>query len=226
MARQEIDLPVYAISLCGVRPLHLAFNWLHETYAVDLVVLVDGGTDSLIFGDEPGLGTVAEDAVSLIAANEVAAGKAILATIGFGIDHHHGISHHAFLENVATITRDRGFLGRACLTSNTVEADLFLDLVDYANQRQPEHPSIVGNSIASALRGEFGDFHATKRTANSELFISSLMIDYWAFDIAPIVTRMQYADALANTQSIENARTAIELFRQTIVPRPRNPIPL
>jgi hypothetical protein len=48
-------------------------------------------------------------------------------------------------------------------------------LVEYANQRRPRHRSIVCSSIASAIRDEFGDDHATDRTANAELFISPLM---------------------------------------------------
>ena len=48
-----------------------------ERHEIDLVLLIDGGTDSLIFGDEPGLGTVVEDAVSTIAACAAAGIKAI-----------------------------------------------------------------------------------------------------------------------------------------------------
>jgi hypothetical protein len=78
---------------------------------IDLVVLVDGGTDSIIFGDEPGIGSAVEDAVSILAVNKSAGERSALAALGFGIDHYHGVSHHAFLENVATLTRDGSFLG-------------------------------------------------------------------------------------------------------------------
>ena len=183
LARHERTAPIYAFAKSGVRPLAAAYRWIIEQHHIDLVVLVDGGTDSILFGDEPGLGTVVEDAVSIIAANSATEGQALLAAIGFGIDHFHGVSHHAFLENVARLTSDGGFLGAFSLSPGTAEAAAFLDLVDYANQRQPMHPSIVCNSIASALRGEFGNYHATNRTSGSDLFVNPLMSQYWAFDV-------------------------------------------
>jgi hypothetical protein len=62
LAPRSIIAPVYAFAKTGVRPLRLAYEAVLHRHPSDLVVLVDGGTDSLIFGDEPGLGTVAEDA--------------------------------------------------------------------------------------------------------------------------------------------------------------------
>jgi hypothetical protein len=187
--------------------------------------LVDGGTDSVLFGDEPGLGTVVEDAISIIAAC-AAAGDVLLAAIGFGIDHHHGVSHHAFLENVAQLIREGGFLGTISLTQGRPETDAFLDLVDYANRRQPQHKSIVCNSIASALRGEFGDYHATSRTSGSELFINPLMGQYWTFDAHRIAGNMVYAAELAATERIEEARLVIERSREKQETRLRRQLPL
>src|SRR5579863_7819853 len=181
LTSRGISAPIYAFAKSGARPLSAAYQSIVDQHGIDLIVLIDGGTDSILFGDEPGLGTVVEDAVSTVAACSATEGKAVLATIGFGIDHHHGVSHYAFLENVARLIRQGGFLGAYGLTSGTPDADAFLDLVAYANQRQPQHQSIVCNSIASALRGEFGDYHATNRTHGSELFINPLMAQYWTF---------------------------------------------
>ncbi len=226
LARRDIEIPVYAMALSCVRAIQAAYEAMIERHDVDLVLLVDGGTDSLIFGDEPGLGTVAEDAVSILAADAATNGQAVVAALGFGIDHFHGVSHHAFLENAATMIRDGGFLGRLSLTPGTPEADAFLDLVAFANARQPQGPSIVCNSIASALRGEFGDFHATRRTKDSELFINPLMLDYWAFATAPLVKRMLFAEKLRTTDTLDEVNTLVEQGRQAITPRPLRPLPL
>ncbi|MGY4311386.1 DUF1152 domain-containing protein [Bradyrhizobium sp. JR3.5] len=226
LAARERAVPIYAFAKSGVRPLAATYRWIVEQHQIDLVVLFDGGTDSILFGDEPGLGTLIEDAVSIVAAQNATDGQALLAAIGFGIDHFHGVSHHAFLENVARLTTDGGFLGAFSLSSKTAEAAAFLDLVDYANQRQPAHASIVCNSIASALRGEFGNYHATNRTSGSDLFINPLMSQYWTFETSQLVRRMGYADRLAETERMEEAGRAIELYRQTIEPRSLSPIPL
>jgi hypothetical protein len=127
---------------------------------------------------------------------------------------------------VAHLIHDGGFLGVFSLTLGTPEADVFLDLVDYANRRQPQHQSIVCNSIASALRGEFGNYHATPRTSGSELFINPLMAQYWTFEARRVVCNMSYAAELAETEGIEDARLVIERQREGLDLRPRRELPL
>ncbi len=96
------------------------------------------------FGDEPGFGTAAEDAVSLVAACSAAGdGRTLLAALGFGIDHFHGVSHHASLENVARMCREGGYLGGVSLVNGPAKADAFLDLVAHAKLRQPDYPGVV-----------------------------------------------------------------------------------
>jgi hypothetical protein len=82
-----------------VQPLERCLALNHGTYEIDLVVLIDGRTDSLIFGDEHSI--VVEDAVSTVAACTTARNQVICAVIGFGVDHYHGVPHYAFFENVA-----------------------------------------------------------------------------------------------------------------------------
>jgi hypothetical protein len=226
LGRREQLVPVYAFAKSGVRPLAAAYRQIIASHDIDAIILVDGGTDSLVFGDEPGVGSVVEDAVSLVAADEAAGDRVLLAAIGFGVDHYHGVSHYAFLENAAQLIRDGGFLGMFSLSQGSKEADAFLDLVEYANQRQPQHPSIVCNSIASALRGEFGNYHATNRTSGNDLFINPLMTQYWTFQSSAVVRRMAYAGQLAGTERAEDARRIIDLHREMSELRPFRPIPL
>ncbi|MEW6641008.1 MAG: DUF1152 domain-containing protein [Pseudomonadota bacterium] len=218
--------PIYAFAKSGVRPLSAALRWIVDHHGIEQIVLVDGGTDSLLFGDEFELGSVVEDAVSIVAAQEAARDRTLLAAIGFGVDDYHGVSHHSVLENVAQITADGRFLGAFSVTAGTQEARAYLDLVDFANRRQPEHASIVCNSIASALRGEFGNVHATRRTSGAELFINPLMTQYWTFELSGLVDRMVYAEALVQTDRLDEARRAIEQWREGAELRLRRPIPL
>jgi hypothetical protein len=226
LGRRGWQPAIYAFGKSGVRPLADAYRAIIARHGIDQVVLVDGGTDSVLFGDEPGLGTVVEDAVSLVAADAAAGERTVLATVGFGIDHYHGVSHHSFLENVARLTREGAFLGACALVPGTPETDGFLDLVEYANQRQPAHRSIVCNSIAGAVRGEFGDYHATNRTSGGELFINPLMAQYWFFAAHHVVAAMAYAAELAETERIEDARRVIDEQRESLDVRPRRNLPL
>jgi hypothetical protein len=43
---------IYAFAKSAVRPLSAAYRLIRERHEIDLVHLVDGGTDSILFGDE------------------------------------------------------------------------------------------------------------------------------------------------------------------------------
>ncbi|MFC6933743.1 DUF1152 domain-containing protein [Actinomadura yumaensis] len=57
-----------------------------ETLDADAVVLVDGGTDILLRGDEAGLGTPEEDMASLAAVRGLDVPEKIVVSLGFGVD--------------------------------------------------------------------------------------------------------------------------------------------
>ena len=59
--------PIYGIDRTGARPIAEAYRTLQERLKPDAVILVDGGTDSLMRGDEAGLGTPEEDIASIAA---------------------------------------------------------------------------------------------------------------------------------------------------------------
>lgn len=67
LATTEKEPVVYAFEKVGVVPLRHAWSTLVERLGADAIVLVDGGTDILMRGDEAGLGTPSEDMVSLAA---------------------------------------------------------------------------------------------------------------------------------------------------------------
>lgn len=56
----------------------------------------DGGTDSLMRGDESGLGTPTEDMASIAAVNKLKVRTKILMCIGLGIDTFHGEQSKSF----------------------------------------------------------------------------------------------------------------------------------
>lgn len=209
----QIDVPIYAFDYeLGVQPLRKAYNYLIAQYDIDTILLVDGGTDSVIFGDEEGLGTIVEDANSMIAAVKADAPHKYLAAIGFGIDHFHNVNHYNYLENVATLIRDGGYLGAFSLTKDMLEGKRYLELTEYLNRDNPK-PSIVNNCIAGALAGDFGDVHYSPRTASSELFINPLMPIYWTFNLADIVKHMEFAELLENAQSIREVVNKIQIHK-------------
>ncbi|HET7088645.1 MAG TPA: hypothetical protein VFL17_08355, partial [Anaerolineae bacterium] len=63
---------VWCFEKTGARPLLENYRILVEHLAVDGILLIDGGVDSLMRGDEARMGTLIEDATSLFAVNELA----------------------------------------------------------------------------------------------------------------------------------------------------------
>ncbi len=105
------DVPVYCFERTGFRPIAEAYGILASHLGLDTIILVDGGTDSLMRGDEAGLGTPEEDMVSIAAVDELKLDRKYLATVAFGVDSFHGVCHAHGLEAVADLTRQGGFLG-------------------------------------------------------------------------------------------------------------------
>ncbi|MFF0742339.1 DUF1152 domain-containing protein [Streptomyces sp. NPDC004111] len=218
---------VHALARTGVQPLRAAYRALVERYDIDAIVLVDGGTDILMRGDEAGLGTPEEDltSVAALAALGDRVAELLVVSVGFGVDAYHGVSHGLVLENIAALERAGAYLGAFSLSRTTREGALYLDAVAHAQERTPDHPSIVNGSIAAAVRGDFGDVRFTSRTRGSELFVSPLMSLCFTFELQGVADHCLYLDRIENTQLIRQVSSAIEEFREEVRTRPPRRIP-
>ncbi|GAA2831895.1 DUF1152 domain-containing protein [Kitasatospora paracochleata] len=214
---------VWAFASVGVQPLRAAYRALTAHLGIDAILLVDGGTDILMRGDEAGLGTPEEDMASLGAvAGLTEVPERLVACLGYGVDAYHGVNHTLVLENLAALDRAGGYLGAFSVPRDSREGALYLDAVEHARTAFPEHPSIVQGSVAAALRGEFGDVRFTERTRHSELFVNPLMTLYFAVTVEALAARHLYLDRIERTHLTRQISTAVEEFRDTL-PRHRPP---
>lgn len=226
LGRHGYPSTVYAFPQIGVRPLRAAYRALIERHRIDAVVLVDGGTDILMRGDEAGLGTPEEDLTSVAALAALdGIPTRLVVSVGFGVDVYHGVNHVQVLENIAALERDGAYLGAFSIPRATREGALYLDAVQHAQDQTPEHPSIVNGSIAAAVRGSFGDVAFTERTRGSELFVNPLMSLYFAFDLPGLADRCLYLDRIEDTHLMRQVHTRIAEFRESVVPRPPRRFP-
>jgi hypothetical protein len=207
------EVPVYCFHQTGVRPLLEGYRHLVERLAVDTVLLVDGGTDSLMRGDEEDLGTPHADISSIAAVDQLEVPTKLLVCLGFGIDTFHGVCHAHFLEAVAELTREGAFLGAWSLTADMPEVQRYREAALAVFDAMPQDPSIVSTSILAAIEGQFGDYHATERTRGSELFINPLMTLYWCFRLAPVARRVMYLDAIRETRDYWEVCQVIQRFQ-------------
>jgi hypothetical protein len=220
------DIPVYSFKPTGALNIKEIYLDFIRKLQIDALVLVDGGTDSLMRGDEPGLGTPFEDMASLAAAHMIDLPVKLLINLGFGVDTYHGVCHAFVLEAVADLTVMGAFLGAFSLLPEMPEFKAFAEAVEYICSRMPGHESIVATSVVAAGEGRFGDYHATARTSGSRLFINPLMSMYWCFDLDGVAKRCLYMDLLANTYNQWDMIRVINNFLYTIEPREWMDIPL
>jgi len=226
-ARGE-QVPIYCFHLVGPKRLAEGYRALVQKHEIDTIILADGGTDSLMRGDEEGLGTPVEDMSSICAVDQIDVPRKMLVCLGFGIDTFHGVCHAHVLEAIAELSRAGGYLGAFSLTAEMPEAQQFVEATEYVLAETAERPSIVLTSILSALEGRFGNFHRVKRTTGSELFINPLMSMYWCFRLEQVARRIQYLDALRDLASYDQVSDVIEThhFSKTNVMRKWRGLPM
>jgi hypothetical protein len=221
------ETSIYCFERTGARPLRESYRALLTLLDIDTLILVDGGTDSLMRGDEEGLGTPQEDVASIVAADALDLPRKMLVCLGFGIDHYHGVCHAHFLEAVAELIQAGGFLGALSLTPDMPEAQRYAEAARSVFAAMPDDPSIVTSSIVSALEGRYGDYHATTRTQGSALWINPLMTLYWCFRLGPVAARVLYRERIEQTDTFDEVRAVIaEHVARRWPVRPATPIPL
>ena len=224
--RSKEEYPdIYAFSYdSGVLPLSRAYRYIAVQHNIDTIILVDGGTDSLMFGDETDVGTIVEDACSILAASKVPVERNFLTAIGFGVERN--LTHHACLENISALIKNGDYLGALSLSKTMPEGKHYLELVEYLNDVMPLDHSIVTNSVASALLGEFGDFHPTRRTKGSIQFISPLMSILWFFQTKGISSQIRFSELIENTTTMYDAAEEVQRYRSENRSREYKKIPL
>jgi len=214
---QGEEVSIYASHRTGVQPLRDAYQKLAEELNLDTIILVDGGTDSLMRGDEAGLGTPGEDMTSIAAAHQVDVARKFLVCLGFGVDWYHGVCHSQVLEAVGDLTREGSFLGAVSLLKSMPAVTRYIDACTAVRSDMSEdHASIVCSSILSALEGHFGAYHSTRLTGGNSLWINPLMTFYWCFDLSAVAKRVFYLQEILNTETYEHVTRVIESFRITL----------
>jgi hypothetical protein len=219
LAAHDLPSTVYAFPPLGVQLLREAYRHLMERLDIDAVVLVDGGTDILLRGDESLLGTPVEDITSVAAVAGVDLPVKLVTCLGFGIDAHDGVNHVQVLENIAALDRDGGYLGALSIPGASREAVLYRDAVADAQAATPQRPSIVNGQIAAATSGAFGDVQFTGRTKGSALFVNPLMAMYFTLDLDKLAARCLYLDRIENTLGRRQVIGRIEAFRNEVSTR-------
>lgn len=202
--KRNEDLKIWCFHKTGAAPLTENYKVLCQHLGVDGILLVDGGVDSLVRGDEAELGTAIEDLTSLYAVNQLSdISTRLIACIGFGAEQN--LTHAHVLENMASLTKAGGFLGSCSLTPQMDSYQAYDEAVTYVQSNEFQDPSVINSSIVSAVRGNYGNYHLTEKTKRSQLWISPLMSIYWFFDFDCVVKQNLLLPAIEGTMLFRDA---------------------
>jgi len=223
--KRNEDTAVWCFHKTGAAPLTENYEILAKHLSLDGILLVDGGVDSLVRGDEAELGTAIEDLTSLYAVNQLTKIPVrLLACIGFGAEQN--LTHAHILENISSLTAAGGFLGACSLTPQMDSYQTYDDAVTYVQSNEFQDPSVINSSIVSAVRGHYGDYHLTEKTKRSKLWISPLMSLYWFFDFDEVVKQNMLLPEIAATMLFRDALYKVIAKAERIKRRPSTKVPL
>ncbi|HBP89454.1 MAG TPA: DUF1152 domain-containing protein [Nitrospirales bacterium] len=218
-------ITVWCFEKTGAAPLLENYRLLVEYLSIDGILLIDGGVDSLIRGDEAEKGTLIEDATSLFAVHELRQVETrLLACVAMGAEQ--DITYTHIFENVAELTQTGGFLGACALLSKMESYRNFEEAVLFVQGQPLQDSSVINSSLISAVRGHFGDYHLIEKTKGSPLWISPLMPLYWCFDLDAVAQRNLFLPLLRDTRTFGDALRKVLEVTASISIRLRTRMPL
>ena len=223
--KRNEDVTIWCFHKTGAAPLTQNYKFLAEHLSLDGILLVDGGVDSLVRGDEAEMGTAIEDLTSLYAVNQLSnINTRLIACIGFGAEQN--LTHAHILENMTSLTKEGGFLGSCSLTPQMESYQTYDEAVMFVQGNEFQDSSVINSSIVSAVRGNYGDYHLTEKTKRSQLWISPLMSIYWFFDFDSVVKQNQLLPEIEGTMLFRDALYRVIAKAERISRRPASKIPL
>jgi hypothetical protein len=208
----------------GVIPLTRRYRALINHLNLDAIILVDGGVDSLMRGDESGPGTLLEDSISICAVGNQTLKVKLLATIGFGTEVEERVCHYHALENMAELAKHEVFQGSCSLLKQMPVFELYEAACRYTWGQTAHIKSHISTRIIPAVHGESGDVWLYER-GRDRIFISPLMSIYWFYDVDKLRGFNAVALTIENSMTQDEALALAVLTMQKMERRPPRQIP-
>jgi hypothetical protein len=219
-SRFERDERIWCFENVGVVPLRRAYEHVVKANGIDTIVLIDGGVDSLLRGDESSLGTPVEDFASLAAVDALDVPRKILACVGFGAELRDGISHAQVLDRVAQMASLGGWLGMWTLLAGMEACKAYHDAAYFiAEHQKNQRGSHIHSVVLESIAGKFG-------AHGPHVWLSPLASLFWFFSLADVARTNLLLPHIQNCESLWDIAAVIEAMRKTIRVRTPSAIPL
>ncbi len=214
--------PVWCFEQCGVKPLRAAYQALVSRLQLDGVVLMDGGIDLILRGDETSIGTPAEDLASLSAVAGVDVEVKIVACVGFGAEIRNRICHAQVFERIAELSALGGYLGCSDLAGAPPHSRQYVECMAFVFDNQSAvKRSHVHAVVLRALAGEFGS-----NRGESDVWISPLLSIYWYFDLSTVADSHLFVAELEWTERLLEIVRYVEGLRRQLTVREPSRVPI
>ncbi|MBA3873398.1 MAG: DUF1152 domain-containing protein [Anaerolineae bacterium] len=218
--KRSDDATIWCFAKTGVHPLLVNYRGLVKHLDIDAIILIDGGVDSLMHGDESQLGTIVEDSISLVAVGELQnVPVRISACLGMGAEQ--DIAYAQVFQNIAQLAEAGAFLGSCSLTKNFASYQAYEEAVVFVQSQKYQDPSVINSSVISAVQGNHGNFHMTLKTKGSHLSISPLMAIYWFFELSAVAERNMFYSHIRHTMTFRD--TFLSLMQVKMILPHRQP---
>lgn len=197
---------------------------------IDTIVAIDGGVDSLMFGDEADSGTVLQDFNSLAALSRLrdrVSCDIYLACLGFGCETDENLNHYAVLQNIATLSADGSFLGTCALNKRQTSFQKYQTAVEHESNERKSH---IQTRVVAAVNGGFGvvetgddpNLDTALFDVKYPVFINPLMSMYWFFSFDGIekhnkvIQHLKHTDTISESMQIYRKIRTRERLKQVI----------
>ncbi|MEW6210094.1 MAG: DUF1152 domain-containing protein [Acidobacteriota bacterium] len=211
---------IWSFERTGARPLHQAYEHLVSRFNIDAIVLIDGGIDAILRGDEFSIGTPEEDLTSLAAVNQMNVSTKILACVGLSAEIRDQINHAQVFERMAKLARTGGYLGAAALVKGAESCRMYREAVDFvfAGQKR-QRRSHVHSTIIKAINGRFGQ-------EGPFVWLSPLLNMYWFFSLDTVAREHLFLKSIVETETMDEVSSIIRENRYKLDIKEKEVIPI
>ncbi|OMJ83475.1 hypothetical protein SteCoe_15576 [Stentor coeruleus] len=217
----NLNMPIYCTERIGIKNLSEAYKLICQTHNIDLIIIIDQGSDSLMSGDEQEIGSFLEDMLTIFSVYRTEV-KAILCNIAIGYDRFNGVSDCSSWRAIAELIESGGFLGNFSLLNTQMEVQLYKNASLYVEERM-KRKNFSGCCIRAALEGKFGKLvHDEDQRVD---FIMPIMSQMFFFKLDEVVKRIKYREMVEETKTAADFVAGIEYFRNELTVKVREEIP-
>ena len=196
---------------------------------IDAIITIDGGSDSLMKGNEYLLGSIVEDSVTISAISNIKLERIkqkILGCIGMGCDRFHGVSDASTFRAISELKRSDGFLGGIIIETNHEGYKLYKKIINETNTKQEFH-SIIANSVIASVEGSNIVPQAIQERVSPEMNFWPIMGIFWFFNLEKVKERSEICKVIENevdpVQAINKYRKSIKILPLENLPKTNIP---